>query len=213
MPCSSSSSLAIFKAETSMRKAISCAFIVFTIFLQALVGSHVHAAATLLPNGEQCFQATSPTSGGLSGPLLTLGSITGGTGYVNGTYTNVPLTGGSGFGGRATITVTGNIVVNVALTNFGTHFAAGDVLSASNANLGGSGSGFSVPVLAVSTTGTGMLGLMGPIIGGTGGVTGTYGGVVLTGGSGSGATANITVAGGAVTGMTILNPGLQFVVG
>src|SRR5882672_3751995 len=169
MPCSSSSSLAIFKAETSMRKAISCAFIVFTIFLQALVGSHVHAAATLLPNGEQCFQATSPTSGGLSGPLLTLGSITAGTGYVNGTYTNVPLTGGSG-------------------------------------------SGFSVPVLAVSTTGTGMLGLMGPIIGGTGGVTGTYGGVVLTGGSGSGATANITVAGGAVTGMTILNPGLQFVV-
>jgi len=193
-----------------MRKAISWLFIAFTILLQVLPA---RAAATLLPNGEQCFQATSPTSGGLSGPLLTLGSITGGTGYVNGTYTNVPLTGGSGFGGRATITVTGNIVVNVALTNFGTHFAAGDVLSASNANLGGSGSGFSVPVLAVSTTGTGMLGLMGPIIGGTGGVTGTYGGVVLTGGSGSGATANITVAGGAVTGMTILNPGLQFVVG
>src|SRR6185312_14805430 len=43
--------------------------------------------------------------------------------------------------------------------------------------------------------------------------TGTYGGVALTGGSGSGATANITVSGGTVTAVTILNPGTQYVVG
>jgi hypothetical protein len=198
------------QAETMTRTIASSLMATLIAFL-CLVGQAL-SAATLLPNGEQCFQATSPTSGGLSGPLATLGTISAGAAYVNGTYTNVPLTGGSGFGATATITVTGNIVVNASLTNLGTHYAAGDVLSASNANLGGAGSGFSVPILTVSTTGTGMLGLMGPIIGGTGGVTGTYGGVALTGGSGSGATANITVTGGAVTAVTILNPGLQFVV-
>src|ERR1700753_599785 len=51
------------------------------------------------------------------------------------------------------------------------------------------------------------------ITGGTGGTSGTYGGVALTGGSGSQATANITVSGGGVTAVTILNPGIQYVVG
>lgn len=193
-----------------MKKVIACALIAFTFALQALPA---HAAATLLPNGEQCFQATSPTSGGLSGPLTTLGTISAGSGYVNGTYTNVPLTGGSGFGATATIIISGNAVANVSLTNLGTHYAVGDTLSAASANLGGSGSGFSVPVVAVSTTGTGMLGLMGPITAGTGGVTGTYANVTLTGGSGTGAMANVTVSGGGVTSVTILNPGIQYVVG
>lgn len=62
-------------------------------------------------------------------------------------------------------------------------------------------------------TGTGMVGLLGTITGGTGGTAGTYGGVSLTGGNGSLATANITVAGGAVTAVTILNPGSGYVVG
>lgn len=62
-------------------------------------------------------------------------------------------------------------------------------------------------------TGTGFVGLLGTITGGSGGTTGTYGGVPLTGGYGTGATANITVAGGAVTAVAILNPGLGYVVG
>jgi len=62
-------------------------------------------------------------------------------------------------------------------------------------------------------TGTGFVGLLGPITGGSGGTNGTYGGVALTGGNGTGATANITVSGGAVTAVTILNPGKQFMVG
>lgn len=172
-----------------------------------------HSAATILPNGENCFSATTPTSGGLYGPLVTLGAITGGSGYVSAVYTNVPLTGGSGFGAKATISVTAGVVAGVSVTNAGSHYTSGDTLSAAAANLGGSGSGFSIPVNIVSTTGTGLLGLLGPITGGTGGTSGTYAGVSLTGGSGSGATANITVSGGAVTQVTILDPGSQYQVG
>lgn len=58
-----------------------------------------------------------------------------------------------------------------------------------------------------------MVGSLGSITGGSGGTAGTYGGVSLTGGSGSGATANVTVSGGAVTAVSILNPGTQYVTG
>ena len=185
---------------------------VISFLFTVLLSSQAFSAATLLPNGQQCFQATAPTSGGLSGPLTTLGTLTGGSGYVNGSYPNVALTGGSGFGATATVTVTANSVSSISITNPGSHYAVGDTLSAATANLGGSGSGFSVPVSAVSTTGTGMIGLLGTITGGSGGTAGTYAGVALTGGSGSGATANITVSGGAVTAVVVLNPGTGYAV-
>lgn len=60
---------------------------------------------------------------------------------------------------------------------------------------------------------SGMLGLLGTITGGAGGISGTYGGIALTGGSGSNATANVTVSGGTVTALTVLNPGIGYVVG
>lgn len=85
-----------------------------------------------------------------SGPILTLGAITGGSAYTDGTYTNVPLTGGLGFGAIATITVTAGAVTAVALTNLGAAYSSGDVLSATQANLGGTGSGFSVLVSTIT---------------------------------------------------------------
>jgi hypothetical protein len=64
-----------------------------------------------------------------------------------------------------------------------------------------------------ATTGVnGMVGVLGTIVPGTGGTAGTYGGVALTGGSGTGATANIVVSAGGVTTVTILNPGKNYVV-
>jgi len=78
--------------------------------------------------------------------IKTLGAITGGSGYVNGTYTNVTLTGGSGSGAKATVTITGGNVTAVTLTSRGAGYQVGDALSASNTELGGSGAGFSVPV-------------------------------------------------------------------
>lgn len=88
--------------------------------------------------------------------IVALGAITGGSGYTNGTYTNVPLTGGTGTGAVASsVTVSVGAVTSVTLstTSPGTGYAYGDVLSAATANLGGTGSGFSVPVGLLSTGG------------------------------------------------------------
>jgi hypothetical protein len=78
--------------------------------------------------------------------IKTLGTITGGAGYVIGTYTNVTLTGGSGSGAKATVTVALGAVTTVTVTSRGAGYQVGDVLSASNTELGGTGAGFSVPV-------------------------------------------------------------------
>lgn len=86
------------------------------------------------------------------GGILTLGSITGGTLYTNGSYTNVPLTGGAGTGATANITVAGGAVTVVTIVNKGAGYAAANTLSAAAANIGGTGSGFSVPVATVKTT-------------------------------------------------------------
>ena len=86
----------------------------------------------------------------LGAKILTLGSITAGAGYTNGTYTAVPLTGGSGSGAIATIVVAGNIVTTVTLTNGGNYYKVGDVLSATAASIGGTGAGFSIPVATTS---------------------------------------------------------------
>lgn len=84
-----------------------------------------------------------------SSNIKTLGTITGGAGYPNATYTNVPLTGGSGANAEATITVSGGSVTAVTITLVGAAYEVGDVLSADSADLGGAGAGFSVPVASL----------------------------------------------------------------
>jgi len=73
-----------------------------------------------------------------------------GSGYVNGVYEGVPLTGGSGSGLTATITVAGGIVTAVTVDSGGQFYVVGDSLGVSNTYLGGSGSGFAVTVNSVS---------------------------------------------------------------
>jgi hypothetical protein len=81
--------------------------------------------------------------------LGALGTVTPGTGGVSGTYPNIPLTGGSGTGASANITVSGGGVTQVVVYNPGGQYVVGDVLSAASGNIGGV-SGFSVTVNSVT---------------------------------------------------------------
>jgi hypothetical protein len=83
---------------------------------------------------------------------ITSGTITAGSGYINNLYSNVPITGGSGAGATANITVSGNVVTNVRFNNLGNFYVVGDVVSASTASLGGTGSGFQFTITAVDNT-------------------------------------------------------------
>ena len=71
------------------------------------------------------------------GSITALNIINGGSGYTNGIYTNVALTGGSGTGATATITVIAGVVSVVTVTFGGINYSTADVLSATVA--GGSG--------------------------------------------------------------------------
>ena len=82
-------------------------------------------------------------------PITTLGTVTGGSGYTNGTYLNVALTGGAGSGAVANIVVAGGIVTSVTLVQGGSSYIVGNTLSASASTIGSAGSNFSVPVTAV----------------------------------------------------------------
>ena len=99
----------------------------------------------------------------ISGPKLTIkGAIadinadistsikTAGSGYADATYSNVPLTGGTtGSGLQANITVSGGAVTVCTVTSASTleEYQIGDILSASDSNLGsGGGSGFELEV-------------------------------------------------------------------
>ena len=86
-------------------------------------------------------------------PVATLGAITGGSAYTAGTYFDVPLTGGSGSGALATITVAGGAVTAVTITDGGLQYGVANTLSAAAATIGGTGSGFSVPVASVTNAG------------------------------------------------------------
>lgn len=95
----------------------------------------------------------------VQGAIAGLGTITAGSGYTDGTYEAVPLTGGNGSNAIATIVISGGVVTTVTITNGGYLYIVGDSLSASTSLIGGTGSGFSVPVnLLQNPTGTSWLG-------------------------------------------------------
>lgn len=100
----------------------------------------------------------------VQGQISTFGTITGGTNYPYGIYSNVPIsysnTTGSGSGATATVTVNiSGVVTSVVLANGGQFYTVGDVLTINNNYLGSSGSGLSFTVTAVTNaTGTSWVG-------------------------------------------------------
>lgn len=87
----------------------------------------------------------------MNGTVLTTNTLVAGTGYTNGTYTNISLISGTGSGAKATIVVAGGVVTTVTITNGGKGYLVGNVLSAVASTIGGTGSGFSVTVATIVT--------------------------------------------------------------
>lgn len=147
------------------------------------------------PSANQWYTSLAlPTPAMLTGGPVIDGTIVGGSGYTNGTHVGVELSGGTGSGFKAEVTVSGGIVASVFPIIGGEEYRVGDVLTATGAQLGG----------GVSS---------GTIAAGSGYVSATYNNVALTGGFGTGATANITVAGGVVTVVTPVATGAGYRVG
>lgn len=76
-------------------------------------------------------------------------SITPGTGYTDGVYINIPLTGGTGTSAIATVTVAGNVVTAVSLSSLGTGYTIGDTLTGSVPG----GTGWSITITALAING------------------------------------------------------------
>lgn len=93
------------------------------------------------------------TSGPVEGVLTTVNNLVAGSGYTplsgTETYELVSLTGGTGTTAHADITVTDGAVVDVDIRRGGEDYVVGDTLSANAADIGGTGSSFSVDVDSV----------------------------------------------------------------
>src|SRR5579859_603252 len=87
--------------------------------------------------------------------IASLGTVTPGSGYTPGFYSDVPLTGGSGVGavGQVQINPAGqvfSVTISAGNGNAGAGYVAGDSLSFSPSRVGGTGSGGSVLVATVT---------------------------------------------------------------
>ncbi len=81
---------------------------------------------------------------------ITTFTIVPGTGYTDGTYTDVALTGGTGVNAKATVVVSGNVVTSVTLTNIGSGYSVSDSLTGTVPG----GTGWSITVTAINAVKT-----------------------------------------------------------
>jgi hypothetical protein len=82
-----------------------------------------------------------------TGAIATFGTRVNGSGYTNGTYTNIALSGGSGYGATANITVSGGAVTAATLNRAGQWYTTSDTLSC---QLIGAGTNFALPVATIT---------------------------------------------------------------
>ena len=154
---------------------------------------------------------------------ISLASTT--SGHTNGTFSNIPVSGGSGSDARVNITIVGGLITSVSLSNAGINYSKNDLLFISNGYIGGSGN---AKILATSVDEsksknvTLMLVDSGASIqindklsltienGGSGYTDGTYYDVSLSGGSGQYASADVTIINGIVSYIRIRNSGIGY---
>lgn len=80
---------------------------------------------------------------------IKLGTVGSTSGYANGLYSNVPMTGGSGSGATANVFVSGGLVTSVEICHAGNFYAVGDVLSIAVQEVGGNGTDITYTVTEV----------------------------------------------------------------
>jgi len=158
---------------------------------------------TSLQNFKTLISAVPVGAGGIT---LTNGGST----YSSGVFSSIPLTGGSGTGVKASLTVralTGDI------TNGGNNYVGGSYVSVPLT--GGTGTGATADITVSPFSGSIQLGGTGGNIGANNSAIFTN--ISLTGGSGSGMRADITVtntgAAVSVTGVNIVNQGSGYATG
>lgn len=131
----------------------------------------------------------------LVGPIKTIGLLGAGTNLLDGTYTDTPLTGGSGNGlATADLTVSGGQVISSVLVDAGDGYVELDTLTA---NLQGATVYGLLSAISVAGAGINL-------------ADGSYTGLALSGGSGTAATADVTVSGNSVTSVAINDPGSDY---
>ena len=166
-------------------------------------GTHVDYIDTFFvinsPGTQQFYITTSNVQlvDATQGPINALSLTAGGSNYANGTFANVPLTGGHGTGAQATLTVSGGSVTAQTLTLPGSGYQAGDVLSAALSSTAGVG-----PVIGLTMR-----------FAGSKLVAGTYTNLALSGGTGSGATATVVANTFGVTSFTLTAGGTGYTAG
>jgi hypothetical protein len=119
-----------------------------------IAGTEVSQVITSINLNDNDFRIISPgIQGGVEFTSLSAGDGGfGGSGYAGGldaTYTNVTLTSGANSTARATIGVSNGVVNLVEITNPGSGYAVGNTLTASNTQLGGTGSGLAIKVMTI----------------------------------------------------------------
>lgn len=94
----------------------------------------------------------------VSGVITFAGISNAGTGYTNGVFYNVALTGGSGASATATIVVANGGITSITLESGGSLYVVGDTLTQNDVRLGG-GTAFAATVQTINnSTGTSWLG-------------------------------------------------------
>lgn len=123
-----------------------------TVALNATVAAAETAIRTVrkartYPSTMPTAKVTGTATRAETGCIATFGTRVNGSGYTNGTYTNVALSGGSGYGATANITVSGGAVTAATLVRGGQWYVVGDSLSC---QLIGPGTLFALPVATVT---------------------------------------------------------------
>lgn len=100
---------------------------------------------------KAAYPAYAPQTGGNF--IRSILIVNGGTGFTNGTYTNVSLSGGTGSGLTATITVSGGSVTKVVVVNGGTNYTGNFQITSNAPIVLGGGSNLNLTaVLATANT-------------------------------------------------------------